>query len=50
MSSLFGIKELVYTEVSLRIAEAREQFYQVKRIIRGTRVEITLIYSQTLNR
>jgi len=40
---------LVQSEVSLRIAEARRQFYEVKRMIRGLGDETSLTYSQTLN-
>jgi hypothetical protein len=43
-------KELVPTEISLRIAAFYKQFYRVKRMIRGIRVETILTYSQTLNR
>jgi len=40
---------LFFAEISLRIAGAANQFYQVKRLIRGIRVEMILTYSQTLN-
>ena len=43
------IQQLVPAEVSLRIAETRQQFYEVKRMTRGLRVETALTYSQTLN-
>lgn len=44
------IQQLVPAEVSLRIAETcLEQFYEVKRMIRGLGAVTALTYSQTLN-
>ena len=41
--------ELVPSEISLRIAAIGSQFYQVKRMIRGSGGVMPSAYSQTLN-